>query len=56
VNNGLIDFKGVILFASHDHQFVQTIANRVIELTADGLIDRMSTYDEYLEARDGILS
>ena len=56
VNNGLIDFKGVVLFASHDHQFVQTIANRVIELTADGLIDRMSSYDEYLEARDGILS
>ncbi len=56
VNNGLMDFKGVVLFASHDHQFVQTIANRIIELTPDGLIDRMSTYDEYLEARDGILS
>ena len=56
VNNGLIDYKGVVLFASHDHQFVQTIANRIIELTEDGLIDRMTTYDEYLEARDGILS
>lgn len=56
VNNGLTDFKGIVLFASHDHQFVQTIANRIIELTEDGMIDRVSTYDEYLEARDGILS
>ncbi|MBW7571725.1 ABC-F family ATP-binding cassette domain-containing protein [Caproiciproducens sp. AGMB10547] len=56
VNDGLTDFKGVVLFASHDHQFVQTIANRVIEITDDGIIDRISTYDEYLEARDGILS
>ncbi len=56
VNNGLTDFKGVVLFASHDHQFVQTIANRVIEITEEGVIDRVSTYDEYLEARDGILS
>lgn len=56
VNNGLTDFKGVILFASHDHQFVQTIANRIIEITEDGIIDRISTYDDYLEARDGILS
>ncbi len=56
VNNGMTDFKGVLLFASHDHQFVQTIANRIIEITDDGIIDRISTYDEYLEARDGILS
>ena len=56
VNNGLTDFKGVILFASHDHQFVQTIANRIIEIMDDGVVDRISTYDEYLEARDGILS
>ncbi len=56
VNNGLMDFKGVILFASHDHQFVQTVANRIMELTEDGLIDRMTTYDEYLEAKDGVLS
>ncbi len=56
VNNGLTDFKGIILFASHDHQFVQTIANRIIEITDDGIIDRVCTYDEYLEARDGILS
>ena len=51
VNNGLRDFKGVVLFASHDHEFVQTIANRVIELKQgdSGIIDRLSTYDEYLE-------
>ncbi|GFZ31975.1 heme ABC transporter ATP-binding protein [Clostridium zeae] len=49
VNNGLIDFKSVLLFACHDHQFVQTIANRVIELTSETVVDRKSTYDEYLE-------
>ncbi len=49
VNNGLMDFKGVILFASHDHQFMQTLANRIIELTDDGVIDRLSSYDEFLE-------
>jgi ATPase subunit of ABC transporter with duplicated ATPase domains len=56
VNNGLIDFKGVVLFASHDHQFVESVANRIIEITEEGVIDRVTTYDEYLEARDGILS
>lgn len=50
VNNGLIDFKGILLFASHDRQFVQTIANRIIEITDEGIIDRMTTFDEYLEA------
>ena len=50
VNNGLIDFKGILLFASHDHQFIQTIANRIIEITDEGIIDRMTTFDEYLEA------
>ncbi len=49
VNNGMIDFKGILLFASHDHQFVQTIANRIIEITDEGIIDRMTTFDEYLE-------
>ncbi|MBQ1234153.1 MAG: ATP-binding cassette domain-containing protein, partial [Oscillospiraceae bacterium] len=51
VNNGLRDFKGVVLFASHDHEFVQTIATRVIELKQgdSGIVDRLSTYDEYLE-------
>jgi ATPase subunit of ABC transporter with duplicated ATPase domains len=52
VNNGLIDFKGVVLFASHDHEFVQTIANRIIEFTPDGqIIDKMCTYDEYIETQ-----
>ena len=49
VNNGLTDFKGVLLFSSHDHQFVQTVANRIIELKAEGCLDRMCTFDEYLE-------
>ncbi len=49
LNNGLIDFKGIILFSSHDHQFVQTIANRILEITPDGYVDRQMTYDEYLE-------
>ena len=51
LNNGLIDFKGNVLFTSHDHQFIQTIANRIIEITPDGVIDRMSTFDEYLESK-----
>jgi len=49
VNNGLKDFKGVVIFSSHDHEFIQTVANRIIELTPDGIIDRQCTYDEYLE-------
>ncbi len=49
VNNGMIDFKGILLFTSRDHEFIQTIANRVIELTPDGMIDRAGTYDEYIE-------
>ena len=48
VNDGLIDFKGNLLFSSHDHEFIQTIANRIIEFTEDGMVDKMSTYDEYL--------
>jgi ATPase subunit of ABC transporter with duplicated ATPase domains len=54
VNNGLIDFKGIVLFASHDHQFIQTVANRIIELTPDGFIDRLCTYDEYIENKKNI--
>ncbi len=49
VNNGLIDFKGVVLFASHDHEFVQTIANRIIEFVLGGMIDKPCTYDEYIQ-------
>lgn len=48
LNNGLIKFPGVVLFSSQDHQFVQTTANRIMELTNTGLIDKQTTYDEYL--------
>jgi ATPase subunit of ABC transporter with duplicated ATPase domains len=48
LNNAMIDYKGTILFTSHDHEFTQTVANRVIELTPNGLIDKLMTYDEYL--------
>ena len=49
VNNGLIDFKGNILFASHDHQFIQTVANRIIEFTPDGKKDKVCSYEEFIE-------
>ncbi|ATH91257.1 ABC transporter ATP-binding protein [Bacillus glycinifermentans] len=49
LNNGLISFKGAMLFTSHDHQFVQTIANRIIEITPNGIVDKQMTYDEFLE-------
>ena len=49
LNNGMISFKGVLLFTSYDHQFVQTTANRIIEVKKDGIIDRRTTYDEYLD-------
>ncbi|GAA0410911.1 ABC-F family ATP-binding cassette domain-containing protein [Paenibacillus motobuensis] len=52
LNNGLIDFDGTILFTSHDHQFIQTIANRIIEITPSGIIDRIMSYDEYLESEE----
>ncbi|MDN3619001.1 MULTISPECIES: ABC-F family ATP-binding cassette domain-containing protein [Polaribacter] len=48
LNNSLINFKGTILFTTHDHEFAQTVANRVIELTPKGVIDRYSTFDDYL--------
>ena len=51
LNNGLIKFSGVALFACHDHQFVQTTANRIMEILPDGsLIDKITSYDEYLES------
>ncbi|MEI7024300.1 ABC-F family ATP-binding cassette domain-containing protein [Paenibacillus sp. y28] len=52
LNNSLIDTQETVLFVSHDHQFVQTIANRIIEIAPNGLIDRMCTYDEYLSNPD----
>ena len=47
-NDGMINFPGVVLFTTHDHQFTQTVANRIIEITPKGMIDRLYTYDEYL--------
>ncbi|PEL13300.1 ABC-F family ATP-binding cassette domain-containing protein [Bacillus sp. AFS017336] len=52
LNNGLIAFKGTALFTSHDHQFIQTIANRIIEVTPNGLVDKECTYDEFLDNKD----
>ncbi|NPC92403.1 ATP-binding cassette domain-containing protein [Bacillus sp. WMMC1349] len=51
LNNGLISFKGAMLFTSHDHQFVQTIANRIIEITPNGIVDKQMSYDQFLEDR-----
>lgn len=48
VNNGLRDFAGNVIFASHDHEFIQTIANRLIDIQEHGIIDKTMTYDEYL--------
>ena len=49
LNEGLTEYKGTLLFDSHDHQFVQTIADRIIEILPSGIIDRQMTYDEYIE-------
>jgi ATPase subunit of ABC transporter with duplicated ATPase domains len=49
VNNGLRDFKSNVFFTSHDHQFIQTVANRIIEITPDGFRDRSMTYEEYID-------
>jgi ATPase subunit of ABC transporter with duplicated ATPase domains len=48
-NEGCINFPGIVLLTSHDHTFMQTVANRIIELTPSGIIDRLMTFDEYLE-------
>ena len=47
-NNNLVQFKGNILFASHDHEFIQTVADRIIELTPNGIIDKLMEYDQYI--------
>ena len=52
LNNSLIYFPEVVLFSSHDHQFIQTIANRIIEITPSGVIDRQMTFDEYINNDD----
>lgn len=56
LNNALMAFPEVVLFASHDHQFVSTVANRVIEITPDGIIDVMMDFDEYLAMKEASLS
>jgi ATPase subunit of ABC transporter with duplicated ATPase domains len=48
-NESMENFKGIVLISSHDHTFLQTVANRIIELTPDGAIDKLMTFDEYLE-------
>ena len=48
LNNGMMKFKGNMIFTSHDHQLMETVANRVIDLKADGMVDREVTYNEYL--------
>ncbi|QDR80013.1 ABC-F family ATP-binding cassette domain-containing protein [Sporomusa termitida] len=52
LNTGLTNYEGTLLFVSHDHQFIQTIANRIIEITPNGIVDRTMTYDEYLANAD----
>lgn len=49
LNQGLVKFSGVVLFSSHDHEFISTIANRIIEITPNGVIDRMMNFDDYLK-------
>ena len=49
LNNGLINYKGVLLFSSHDHELINTVANRIIYLGEDKVIDKYCTYDEFLE-------
>ena len=48
-NNSLKNFKGTVLFTTHDHEFAQSLASRVVELTPNGLIDRLTTFDDYMQ-------
>ncbi len=52
LNNSLLNFQEVILFASHDHEFVNTVVNRIIEITPSGVIDRLMTFDEYIKSKE----
>jgi ATPase subunit of ABC transporter with duplicated ATPase domains len=52
VNKGLEKFPGVLLFTSHDHQFISTLASRIIEITPSGLVDKTMDFDEYLDNDD----
>lgn len=51
LNNGLMSFKGNMIFTTHDHQFIQTVANRIFEINAGSFVDKLGTYDEFLEAK-----
>ncbi len=55
LNNAMINFKGEMIFTSSDHQFIQTVANRIIHITENGIIDKRMSYDEYLELELGII-
>ena len=48
LNNAMIDFRGTLMFSSHDHTLVNTVANRIIEITPNGMIDKMMPYDDYI--------
>ena len=49
LNNGLVKFKGSIVFTSHDHEFINSIANRIMEITPNGIVDKEMAYDEYVQ-------
>jgi ATPase subunit of ABC transporter with duplicated ATPase domains len=48
LNNALVEFPGNLIFTSHDHQLMQTVANRIVEITPNGMIDRLMSFDDYL--------
>jgi ATPase subunit of ABC transporter with duplicated ATPase domains len=50
LNNGMADFKGTVLFTSRDHELTQTVANRIIEITPKGIIDKLMSYDDYINS------
>ncbi|MCP4021223.1 MAG: ABC-F family ATP-binding cassette domain-containing protein, partial [Desulfobacteraceae bacterium] len=52
LNNSLVKFQEVVIFTSHDHEFINTVVNRIIELTPHGVIDRLMTFDEYIESKE----
>ena len=54
VNNSLINFKGVVLLASHDHEIMQTTANRIIEILPTGCLDRQGTYEEFIDFKKSL--
>lgn len=56
LNNSLINFTGTVLFTSHDHEFTQTVANRIIDISSDSYSDRLRTYEEYLEEKHAVNS